>query len=680
MSAPPAEEAFADQSREFRLLCALDGRIEWLDERARQQLGADVGARLRDLSPEGASDKLGRMLAAIASGEGDDRPWEVMLLVRGAPEVLALRGRRWQGDRLALTASLVPADYGAVLGQLGHNMAEAVALHRETDRQQRELLRRHEELARLHRELEESFRAVVVLHGELGDRDDSLRRAGEFKSRLVANVSHEFRTPLNSIIGLTRLLLGRSDGDLTPEQEVQLTFIQQSADALYVLVNDLLDLSKNEAGRSVLRPERFDVAGLFASLRGMMRPLVSSDQVALVLDEPAGLADMETDVGKVAQILRNLIGNALKFTTRGEVRVAAEAAGDGAVRFTVRDTGIGIAPADQARIFEEFYQVDSPLQRQVKGSGLGLALSRQLAERLGGTLTVESAPGKGSTFTLVIPSRHLEVSEFQGMVERSRAVTTGDQPVLVVEDDRQTLFLYEKYLRGSGFAVIPARSVEQAREVLKGMTPAAIVLDVMLEGESTWTFLQDLKTGEATRTIPVLVVTVTSREEQARALGADEFFLKPMERDLLLAKLRSMAQRRTVDSVLVIDDDDVSRYLVRKHLDGLPYRVLEASNGDAGLRIARKELPSVIFLDFVLGDMSAFDVLDELKRDPNTRSIPVIIHTSKNLAEEERKRLAVSASTILSKHSLSREIAIGRIRDVLAHSGLAKVKEPSRHG
>ncbi|RYE93614.1 MAG: response regulator, partial [Myxococcales bacterium] len=520
----------------------------------------------------------------------------------------------------------------------------------------------------------------VVLHGELGDRDDSLRRAGEFKSRLVANVSHEFRTPLNSIIGLSRLLLGRSDGDLTPEQEVQLTFIQQSADALYVLVNDLLDLSKNEAGRSVLRPERFDVAGLFVSLRGMMRPLATSDRVALVIDEPVDLPAMDTDVGKVAQVLRNLISNALKFTERGEVRVRAEAADDGMVRFTVRDTGIGIAPSDQARVFEEFYQVDGPLQRQVKGSGLGLALSRQLAERLGGTLTLESTPGQGSTFTLLLPARHLEVTEFQGLVERSQAIADDDQPVLVVEDDRQTLFLYEKYLRGSGFAVIPARTVEQAREVLKGVKPAAIVLDVMLEGESTWAFLQDLKTGETTRTIPVLVVTVTSREEQARALGADEFFLKPMERDLLLGKLRSLALRRTVDTVLVIDDDDVSRYLVRKHLDGLPYRVLEATNGDAGLRIARRELPSVIFLDFVLGDMSAFDVLDELKRDPNTRSIPVIIHTSKNLAEEERTRLAASASTIVSKHSLSREIAIGRIRDVLAQSGLAMVKEPSRHG
>ena len=199
-SAPP-DEAFADQSREFRLLCSLDGRIQWLDERAARRLGATPGVTLHELSSEGTADKLARMLASMASGEGDDQPWELMLRMHGALEVVALRGRRWQGDVLALTASLVPADYGAMLAQVSQNMTDVVTLHRETDRQQRELLQRLEELSRLHREQEEGFRAVVALHGELGEKDDSLRKAGEFKSRLVSNVSHEFRTPLNSIPG-----------------------------------------------------------------------------------------------------------------------------------------------------------------------------------------------------------------------------------------------------------------------------------------------------------------------------------------------------------------------------------------------------------------------------------------------------------------------------------------------
>ena len=205
---------------------------------------------------------------------------------------------------------------------------------------------------------------------------------------------------------------------------------------------------------------------------------------------------------------------------------------------------------------------------------------------------------------------------------------------------------------------------------IRRVRPAAVVLDIMLDGETSWSFLQELKTEEATRDIPTLVVTVTNREDKARALGADEFFMKPMDREWLLMKLRQLAHQQPVETILVIDDDQVARYLVRKHLTGLPYEVIEAASGPDGLRLARERLPHVIFLDFVMPDMSAFDVLDELKKDPATRRIPVIIHTSKNLAEEERRRLEAEATTILSKQSLSREIAIARIREALEKAGI----------
>jgi CheY-like chemotaxis protein len=254
--------------------------------------------------------------------------------------------------------------------------------------------------------------------------------------------------------------------------------------------------------------------------------------------------------------------------------------------------------------------------------------------------------------------------------ERSRLVAPGAQPILVVEDDRQTLFLYEKYLRGSGFHVIPARTIDEARSVLARLRPAAIVLDIMLDGESTWQFLRDLKSSPETHDIPALVVTVTTSEERARALGADEFHVKPMDRDWLLGKLRSLARVRDVKTVLVVDDDEVARYLVKKQLEGSEFAILEASGGEDGIRIAKAERPDVVFLDFVMPGMSAFDVIDELKRDPSTRNIPIIIHTSKSLAEDERQRLEKDASAILSKQSLSREIAMARIRQALEQAGI----------
>ncbi len=267
-----------------------------------------------------------------------------------------------------------------------------------------ELRRRQEELVSLNRELEDTNRGVVALYAELDEKADHLRRADEVKSRFLSNMSHEFRTPLNSILALTRLLLDRADGPLSQEQEVQVGFIRKSADSLYELVNDLLDLAKVEAGKTEVRPTDFEVGGLFGALRGMLRPLLISSTLNLVFEEPAGVPAFHSDEGKISQILRNFISNALKFTEAGEVRVSAEYSPQtGMATFRVSDTGIGIAPEDQEMIFREFTQLDSHLQRRVKGTGLGLPLSRRLAELLGGHVAVQSQLGQGSVFSLTIP-------------------------------------------------------------------------------------------------------------------------------------------------------------------------------------------------------------------------------------------------------------------------------------
>lgn len=414
-----------------------------------------------------------------------------------------------------------------------------------------ELRERKEELQRLNRELEDTNRGVVALYAELDQKAEQLRQASELKSRFLSNMSHEFRTPLNSILALARLLLDRVDGPLTEEQERQVTYIRRSAEGLSELVNDLLDLAKVEAGKVELHPAEFTVPELFGALRGALKPLRTSEAVDLVFEAAASLPPLFTDEGKVAQVLRNLISNALKFTERGEVRVSAlHNAAAGLVMFSVRDTGIGIAPADQERIFEEFAQIDSRIQSRVKGTGLGLPLSRRLAGLLGGELRLESAPGKGSTFSLLVPLRR-------------------DSP---------------------------------------GPLPEA---------------------------------------EPGPVAG-------PTRR------------------VLIIDDEDASRYILRRMVmngdAALPCEVVEASGGEEGLRLARELRPDAILLDLHMPGRDGYAVLRELAAQPETRGTPVIVATSTELTPEVRERLA-GVAAVLSKQGLTGAAvaaALGRVMQARA--------------
>lgn len=260
-------------------------------------------------------------------------------------------------------------------------------------------------LARTNQELGETNRGVLALYAELDDRAEALRRGSELKSRFLSDVSHELRTPLSSILNLTRILVEHSGAEFGDEPRRAVQFIRKSALGLTDLVNDLLDLAKIEAGRVELRVAEFTAADLLAALRGVCRPLVPGDAVALRIDEPDALT-LLTDEGRLSQVLRNLVGNALKFTDAGEVRVTTTVDADDVVHFVVRDTGVGIRPEDQERVFDEFTQIEGAHQRRVKGTGLGLSLSRKLAALLGGTVMLESAPSVGSTFTLRVPRVH----------------------------------------------------------------------------------------------------------------------------------------------------------------------------------------------------------------------------------------------------------------------------------
>jgi signal transduction histidine kinase/CheY-like chemotaxis protein len=526
-----------------------------------------------------------------------------------------------------------------------------------------ELRERQEELLHLNRELEDTNRGVVALYAELDEKADHLRRADEMKSRFLSNMSHEFRTPLNSIRALSRLLLERTDGELTVEQEKQVSFILKSVDDLTELVDDLLDLAKIEAGKTEVRPIEFSVANLFSALRGMLRPLLVSEHVQLVFEAPDPNLLLHSDEGKVSQILRNFISNAIKFTERGEVRVSAVRSADGStVSFSVADTGIGISLEDQARIFEEFTQVANKLQGRVKGTGLGLPLCRRLARLLQGEISVTSSVGAGSTFTATIPVLFVEDQAPAAAARADVQLDVGLIPVLVVEDEAKEQLLYAKYLRGSRYQAVSARTLREGRELVSRIQPRVIVLDILLRGEDSWRWLHELKTDPATADIQVLVATTVEDERKGFALGADAYCIKPLDRALLLEKLDALTGPR----VLVIDDDPASRYLIQRLLANGRTCVIEAVDGQSGLLAARRTKPALIFLDLQLPDSSGEDVLRELKSDALLSQVPVAIVTAKLLSTDEKARLSSRAEAVLQKSELSADTT----RLLLAASGL----------
>ena len=523
-----------------------------------------------------------------------------------------------------------------------------------------ELHERQQELIRLNGELEDTNRGVVALYAELDEKAGHLRRADEMKSRFLSNMSHEFRTPVNAILALSHLLLEHTDGELNGEQAKQVNYIRKSGEDLLELVNDLLDLAKIEAGKVTVKASEFEVVNLFSALRGMLRPLLVSNAVNLVFDEPVGIPLMQTDEGKVSQILRNFISNAIKFTERGEVRVAATLTADGrSVAFSVADTGIGIAQEDQGRIFEEFSQLDHPIQQQVKGTGLGLPLCRKLAQLLGGSVEVCSRPGEGSTFVATIPV-NCAVSDME-RAEQIQLVQVSEEdnrlPVLIVEDEPETRLLYEKYLRDTPFRPIPAGSIRQAREQLRLQPVVAVVLDVLLPDEPAWQWLAELKREKATSKLPIFIVSSVEDPRKGLALGADDYCIKPLRRTWLLDRLQRVTKiasepAKSSPLVLIIDDQETDRYIIRHHLDESGCSIIEAKSGEQGLELARQLKPALILLDLNMPGMDGFEVLARLAEDPATAPLPVTIVTSQILAPEQYKALT-HARGVLMKHELS---------------------------
>jgi signal transduction histidine kinase/DNA-binding response OmpR family regulator len=547
----------------------------------------------------------------------------------------------------------------------------------EVEQQNQELLKtlqelrsRQEELELLNRELEDTNRGVVALYAELDERADYLRRASELKTKFLSNVSHEFRTPLNSIISLARMLMDRIDGDLTAEQVKQIRYIESSARDLQEMVNDLLDMAKVEAGKVRMRPKRFEVHELFSALKGMLKPLLADNtSVNLAFEEPEDLPALRTDEGKVSQILRNLISNAIKFTPDGTVTVSVAMLPNHQVEFRVADTGIGIARENHEGIFREFGQIENPLQERYQGTGLGLPLCRNLAKLLGGAIWLESELGKGSTFFVRIPAIYVGEVMQSDDTEMPPAPEFHRVPVLILEDDTETASLFESYLRNSEFQAILASNIAQAEVWTARHAPAAVIADVYLERDECWNFLARVR--DRWPGVPCIATSIKDQAAIAQRNGVDVFLLKPLQASGLLESLRSLTAQTGTRRLLVVDDNEISRYILRDLLDQPWIQISEASSGKEALSSIEEERPDALILDLLMPDMSGFEVIRKLRAHRATEELPILIYTSKELNEAERLEIDAMNARVIRKGEVTSRLSAQPFLDWAKSVGLS---------
>ena len=518
---------------------------------------------------------------------------------------------------------------------------------------------------------------------EVAKARDAAETANRTKSLFLANMSHELRTPLNAIVGYSEMLQEEAAERQLQDFSADLQKIATSGRHLLGLINDILDLSKIEAGKMELSLEVFDIATLIGEVASTIGIQAAKNGNTLEISHAPDIGVMRGDLSKVRQGLFNLVSNAAKFTHDGRIDVVAERQimdGSEWIRFRVSDTGIGLSAEQIVRLFQPFTQADASTTRRFGGTGLGLALTRRFCQMMSGDVTVHSVPGEGSVFTIKLPATlsdpEPETLDAGGAL-LSAAPEVQPQPavrtcVLVIDDDPLQRDLMQRYLSKEGYLVRTASGGAQGLQLARTLLPAAITLDVMMPDMDGWSVLSALKSDAALRDIPVIMLTMVDDPVRGFTLGASDYATKPVNRRKLSKILQKYTCPHPPCPVLVIDDDPSARALTRVMLEKEGWTVSEAANGIEALESMERERPSLIFLDLMMPEMDGFAFAAEVGRRPEWRSIPIVVVTSMDLTSEDRRRLSGHVETILRKHGDSRESLLAQVRDLLAGSKAAR--------
>ena len=526
--------------------------------------------------------------------------------------------------------------------------------------------------------------SAAALKKQARDAQRAADQANTAKSQFLANMSHELRTPLNAIIGYSEMLKEEASDLGTQEMVPDLEKIHGAGKHLLGLINDILDLSKIEAGKMTLYLEEFPVAQMVQDVASTVQPLVTRNGNRFDVICPPDIGSMRADLTKVRQTLFNLLSNASKFTEKGVIRLAvarqeAPAANPQDSRlpphvsrftFHVSDTGIGLTPDQLGRLFEAFSQADASTTRKYGGTGLGLAISRKFCRLMGGDLTVTSQPAKGSTFTVTLPA---EVTEPGAAADRPgtlaaaiphSALRTPHFTVLVIDDDAGARDLIARALAKEGFRVEVATHGKAGLEMARALRPQVITLDVMMPGMDGWAVLTALKADPATADIPVIMLTIVDEKEVGFALGAADYFTKPIDWSRLAATLQKYRRTPDAQTVMVVEDDPQTREMLRRGLVKGEWQVLEAENGWVALEKLNGLVPAAILLDLMMPEMDGFEFMQRLRQRPAFRLVPVVVITAKDLTEEDRRRLNGGVERIIQKGPTTQQEVLEMVRSV----------------
>jgi signal transduction histidine kinase/CheY-like chemotaxis protein len=522
---------------------------------------------------------------------------------------------------------------------------------------------------------------------ELQSLMEAAESANSAKSQFLANMSHELRTPMNAIIGYSEML-AEDAGERGLELFVRdLNRINTAGKQLLTLINDILDLSKIEAGRMDLYLETFDIGEMLADISTTIQPLIDKNANRLVVDLPPAVGSMHADLTKVRQILFNLLGNASKFTKSGTIAVGVRrtAADQGRewIVFEVGDSGIGLTPEQAAKVFDSFTQADASTTRKYGGTGLGLTITRKFCEMMGGEISVESEPGKGAIFTVRLPAQVADQSLAPPSLEQLAAAVPGTPArdpspdlndsggeagcVLVIDDDPVIQDLMGSFLQKEGYRVSAAAGGEEGLRRARELRPDVITLDVAMPSMDGWSVLSALKADPDLANIPVIMLSMVDNKTMGYALGAAEYMTKPINRERLINIIRKYSRLRDRHSVLVVEDDPDTREIIKSTLEKDGWKVATAENGRVALESIAGALPGLVLLDLMMPEMDGLTFLEEFRRLPNARAVPVVVLTAKDLTPDDRRRLSGYVERVVGKGARTDSL-LKEVRELVAQS------------